>query len=219
MAKNFVQDGDVLNYTAGSNLSSGAVVLMGSILGVVLADIASGAVGSVKVTGVFSLAKDTSTEVDAGDQLYWDAANAKLVKDATAGFVFAGIATEDAAEAATTAKVRLGAGGAPKTIREAIAYQIQETVADDSYIIRQKMPYAGTINSVTSKCVSGTATATFKINTTALGGTANSVSSTENSQAHTAANVFAAGDDLVVTISANSTCVRPSFTLDVTRSL
>lgn len=81
------------------------------------------------------------------------------------------------------------------------------------------LPYAITITKVTTRSVSGTCTATFKINSTALGGTANSVSSSEQSQAHASNNEASAGDDIVVTISSNSSCTDMSFTIEFTRTL
>lgn len=93
------------------------------------------------------------------------------------------------------------------------------TVANQDYIIVLKAPHGGTITETTSKCTSGTATATFKVNTTALGGTANAVSSTEQSQAQSTSNTFAADDDIVVTMSANSSCLGAVFTIKYTRTL
>lgn len=90
--------------------------------------------------------------------------------------------------------------------------------ANKSYTLVLKCPYGGTINETVTICASGTCTATFKINGTPLGGTANSVSSSEQTQAQASANTFAAGDDIVVTISANSSCVDMAFTLKVTKS-
>lgn len=90
--------------------------------------------------------------------------------------------------------------------------------ADKSYTLVLKCPYGGTINETVTKSASGTCTATFKINTTALGGTANSVSSSEQTQTHASANTFVAGDDIVLTISSNSSCVDMSFTIKVTKS-
>jgi len=91
--------------------------------------------------------------------------------------------------------------------------------ANKSYTIRLKAATGGTITETTTKSASGTCTATFNINTTALGGTANAVSSTEQSQAHSSANVFVAGDDIVVTLSANSSCLDLAFSLKYTRAL
>lgn len=93
---------------------------------------------------------------------------------------------------------------------DAIAGLIAEP-ADKDYRIVVKAPHRGRIVETTTISGSGTCTATFKINTTALGGTANSVSTSEQSQAHSSSNVFAAGDDIVLTVSANSSCVDLSF--------
>jgi hypothetical protein len=89
--------------------------------------------------------------------------------------------------------------------------------ADQTYKLVIKCPFAGVINSVTTMCASGSATATFKINTTALGGTANAISTSEQSQAHSGTNAFSVGDDIQVTISSNSSCVDASFTIEYTR--
>jgi hypothetical protein len=88
---------------------------------------------------------------------------------------------------------------------------------NQSYTLVLKCPFAGTITKTTTKSASGTCTATFKINTTALGGTANSVSSSEQEQSHSSANAFSVGDDIVVTISSTSSCVDASFTIEYTR--
>jgi hypothetical protein len=93
------------------------------------------------------------------------------------------------------------------------------TVSDKDYRIVVKAAHGGTITETTTRSESGTATFTFKVNTTALGGTANSVSSSEQSQAHSGTNTFAADDDLVITASSNSSCLGASFTIKYTRTL
>lgn len=94
-----------------------------------------------------------------------------------------------------------------------------ESPQNQDYKLVVKIPFAGTISETTTISAAGTCTATFKINTTALGGTANSVSTSEQSQAHVANNTFAAGDDIVVTVSSNSSCDRLSFLIKYTRTL
>jgi hypothetical protein len=112
-----------------------------------------------------------------------------------------------------------GSGGASTTqTGEQIAGFIA-TPSNKDYKIVVKAAHGGTITETTTISASGTCTATFKINTTALGGTANSVSSTEQSQAHSSANVFSAGDDIVITVSSNATCADMSFSIKYTRTL
>ena len=94
-----------------------------------------------------------------------------------------------------------------------------DTVANQDYAIVLRMPFAGTITETSSKCVSGTATATFKVNTTALGGTANAVSSSQVNTTQSSANTFVANDLIQVTMSANSSCLGASFTIKYTRNL
>lgn len=94
-----------------------------------------------------------------------------------------------------------------------------KTPANQTYLLVVEIPHGGTITQVDTKSESGTCTATFKVNTTALGGTANSVSSSQQGQAQASSNTFAAGDDINVTISSNSSCVGMSFTIKYTRTL
>ena len=98
-------------------------------------------------------------------------------------------------------------------------WNFQGTTADGDYILTLKAGFAMTITETTTKCTSGTGTATFKINTTALGGTANSVSSSEQSQSHASANSVSAGDDIVVTISSASALTNMVISILATRTL
>jgi hypothetical protein len=91
--------------------------------------------------------------------------------------------------------------------------------ANKLYRIAIKMAFAGTITETTTRSASGTCTATFSINGSNLGGAANSVSSTEQSVSRTTSNTFAAGDDVELTVSSNSSCVDMSFTIAYTRTL
>lgn len=93
-----------------------------------------------------------------------------------------------------------------------------ETVADATYTLVVRVPFKGTISTATTVSASGTCTAQFQINSTALGGTANSVSTTETTQTHSSANVFNADDDIVLRVSSNAACLKMSFTLRYVRT-
>lgn len=92
-------------------------------------------------------------------------------------------------------------------------------VEDETYHLALNTPFAMEITSVTTDCDSGTCTATVKINGTSLGGTANSVSTTEQTQAHTTANQAVAGDDVTVVISSNSSCEGMRLSMKFNRPL
>lgn len=91
--------------------------------------------------------------------------------------------------------------------------------ANKDYVLIQNNDVERVVNATVSDCDSGTCTATFKINSTALGGTANSVSTTEQVQPHASANVLGVGDDLIVTLSANSSCTEVRLNAKTTRTL
>ena len=101
----------------------------------------------------------------------------------------------------------------PEVIDVTIAYP-----ADGDYPIDINAAYPYTITQVDSQCTSGSCTATSKIGTTALGGTANAVSTSLQSQTHTTANAVALAGTSKVTISANSACENLRLVLWITRT-
>ena len=109
MAKNHVKPGNVLTFVnSGSgavDIVSGAVVVVGSVIGVALVDIPVGKTGSVKIDEVWRLPKDDSVALDQGQAVFWDKANKLIVAAAGAGTVPAGIAFDAADAAAKTATV------------------------------------------------------------------------------------------------------------------
>jgi predicted RecA/RadA family phage recombinase len=109
MARNYVGEGDVLDYTTGGAAAlSGAVVAMSKRIGIVLGDIPANSTGSVGVTGVWTVAKLATDVVNQGDLLYWDAANSRLTVTAGALQV-AGYAAAAADNGAATVRIKINA--------------------------------------------------------------------------------------------------------------
>ena len=108
MTTKYVMSGEVIDYVAGSNITSGQVLVIGVRVGVALAAIASGATGAVRVKGIFTLAKLSTDVVAAGDLLYWDAGNSRLTTTASTHKT-AGYAVAAAGNGVTTADVNLNA--------------------------------------------------------------------------------------------------------------
>jgi len=108
MAKNFIHEGDVLNYTAGANIASGQFVLIGTIGGVAINAIPNGSTGAVRVKGVFSVPKAAGA-VTQGAKLYWDAANSVLTTTAS-GNTIVGVAAAAAQSGDATVQVLLNVG-------------------------------------------------------------------------------------------------------------
>jgi len=81
MATNYVQTGDIHNFTnAGSAISSGDVVVVGQRLGVALVDIAATTgTGAVQMVGVFdNIPKVTAAVIADGESLTWDVSAGKF---------------------------------------------------------------------------------------------------------------------------------------------
>jgi len=114
MTKKYVQRGDVIDFTAGSAISSGDVVEMQHCLGVALADIANGEVGAVAIEGVFDLPKVSAAVFVAGEKLIYDtSANAfddSSATPASGDLTGAAIAVNPGANGETTCRVKLTPG-------------------------------------------------------------------------------------------------------------
>lgn len=193
--------------------------------GLALSELATAAQGALADTAVQPAAIadfETTTELNARDTANRDTDNhtsgtTNKVYTATEQSKLSGI--EAGADVTDATNVAAAGAAMKSTAQTDWISGFWEAPTDKSYTIALKARFAGTITEVTTICVSGTCTATVKINTTALGGTANSVSSTESSQTHSTANTFAIGDDIVVTISANSSCTDMALSVKFTYNL
>ena len=108
MTTKFVQPGEVIDYTAGANIASGQVVLMGARIGVALKAIANGETGPMQVTGVFNIAKLSTDNIDQFALLYWDNTNSRLTTTAS-GNTLAGFAAAAAAASTTSVNIKINA--------------------------------------------------------------------------------------------------------------
>ena len=105
-----IQAGGSVDYTPGSAVSVGDVIVQNKLVGVASHDIASGALGSIDVEGVFDFPKATSggSAIAAGKLVYWDVADqeAKENSESSANPLL-GITVLAAVDADTTVRVRL----------------------------------------------------------------------------------------------------------------
>lgn len=108
MTTKFVQPGEVIDYTAGANIASGQVVLMGARIGVALKAIANGETGPMQVTGVFNIAKLFTDNMAQGALLYWDNTNSRLTTTAS-GNTLAGFAAAAAGATTTSVNIKINA--------------------------------------------------------------------------------------------------------------
>ena len=81
-------------------------MLVGTWIGVALADIANNATGSVQIANVFTLPKLGTDTMAQGALVYWDNTNKRLTTTAS-GNTLAGKAFSAAGSGVTTVQVRL----------------------------------------------------------------------------------------------------------------
>ena len=104
--KNKIQNGDVLSLAAPYDRTSGQGALIGSIFGVSVTDVLSGATGQFAVESVFEINKLSTDVVSLGSKIYWDDTNKRCTVTAT-GNTLIGAAIEAAGNGVSTVKVRL----------------------------------------------------------------------------------------------------------------
>jgi predicted RecA/RadA family phage recombinase len=106
--KNYVQEGRTITVAAPTNVTSGQLVVVGSIVGVAAFDAASGADVEVVTQGVFELPKVATNVIVQRDKLYWDAGQARLTKTAGTGSKpLVGLAVVAAGNGATAVRCAL----------------------------------------------------------------------------------------------------------------
>lgn len=108
MEATFLNRGDYIDYTPGSLVSAGDVIVQEDLIGIATAPIAANALGALAVTGVFDIAKasGSSAIIAAGSKIYWDAD--EEVATTTAGDnKYLGKAIKTAGSDDATVRVRL----------------------------------------------------------------------------------------------------------------
>lgn len=117
MATNQDQGVDVVDYTAGADITSGSPVVLGATaggmvtVGIALTDIANGATGAVAIRGTFNMAKVSAAVITQGETVNWDTSESGVEDNAhtaaTGDVEDFGIAMESAGNGVTTVAVQL----------------------------------------------------------------------------------------------------------------
>lgn len=104
--KNAVSAGNVIPYTPTAAVASGAMVALGTKVGVAVSDIAANATGSLQLVGEFVITKLGTDNVAQGAALYFDNANKRLTTT-SAGNTYAGFATQAAGAGVSTVQIKI----------------------------------------------------------------------------------------------------------------
>lgn len=120
--KNFNQPGNIMPFTATAAIQSGAVVVVGNVLGVSTRALASGEAGELATVGVFTVPKVSGAVIAAGESLTYDvsagAFDDNLATPATGDVTGAGAyAFESAGAGVETLRVKFT--GVPGTVKTA----------------------------------------------------------------------------------------------------
>ena len=103
-----IQEGGVIDYTAGGTIANGDVVPLTDRVGVALDDAVSGDTISLALEGVFEITATTANTFAIGTVVYFDA-SARSVTTVSTSNTPAGIAvTAKAGSAAGTVNVKIG---------------------------------------------------------------------------------------------------------------
>lgn len=133
----FIHDGKSIDYTPGSAVVAGAVVVQGELVGVARTDIPAGTLGALAVTGVFDFPKATGvgTAIAAGANCYWNAA-AQQATLLSFGNAPLGVCIKAALDADTTVRVLMPSETRNKELiysAEAASNNVTNTVAETDF--------------------------------------------------------------------------------------
>ncbi|MDP3263910.1 MAG: DUF2190 family protein [Tabrizicola sp.] len=106
MAANYQSVGNHLTIPAPELVSSGGVVIVGSIAGVALGSAAAGEPVDVAVTGIWELPKVGAQTLSLGEPVYWDS-TADLVTETASDNTRLGTVAKAAGPGVATVAVRL----------------------------------------------------------------------------------------------------------------
>ena len=201
--KTYYKSGEIVDYTAGSNIAAGDVVPLGNRLGIALDAIASGAVGPVAVCGVYKVTKDAVVAWTQDCEVFWDA-TAAVFTAVRKGLQRAGLAFVAAGSSATSGYLALNAAGANtvKQISQVITRAgMTDGTSTSGYIDLTDIVPAGSIvlgwKAVTTTAFTGDTTAVMTVGIS--GGTS-------NFSALTTASVFGAGTVASAAVAATAHC-------------
>lgn len=110
MATNFVQNGNVVSFTAPSDVLSGQPLKLGSLFLIVLVNAVTDEEAEGSVVGVFEMAKTSANTPTQFAKAYWDD-TAKEVTTTATGNTLIGVFTEAYGAGTTKANVRLNGVG------------------------------------------------------------------------------------------------------------
>ena len=102
----FIHDGDVVDYTPGTDVAAGAIVVLNDLIGITKRDIKANTLGALAVVGVFDVDKVLANTFAIGAKVYWDATAGKATSNAS-GTTLLGKAILAAAANSTSVRVLL----------------------------------------------------------------------------------------------------------------
>lgn len=106
MTATFIQNGDIVDHIPTTDLPLGAVVVLGSMVGIAHRPISVGALGSLAITGIWDLPIPSMLSMPAWAPVWWNPASGELTNDSTIlGAVRCGVLVRAATGAEPTARV------------------------------------------------------------------------------------------------------------------
>lgn len=115
MAKNYIQPGHIVPLTAPADVTSGQLVKIGVLVGVVQHDALSGQPVEIAMDGVWDVPKTAAQAWTEGAAIYFNPTSGEATTATTAGNVFIGAAAAAAANPSPIGRVRLN-GSAPTAV-------------------------------------------------------------------------------------------------------
>ncbi len=92
MKAKYIQKGDSVDFVATRDMDAGEIIRLGNLIGITKIPVQAGALGTLAVSGIFDVYKQTDIAFSIGANVFWNTKNGSASSDG----VFLGIAVQDA---------------------------------------------------------------------------------------------------------------------------
>lgn len=107
MAKNFIQNGDTIDFVAKKAIKSGDVVMLQDLAAIAVTHVENNATGTGIVGGVWRVKAKQADDIKQGDMLYWSETDGATKTKGTDKKI--GIAWSDSGTSSTEVDVKINA--------------------------------------------------------------------------------------------------------------
>ncbi len=116
MKAKYIQKGDSVDFIPSADMDAGEIVRLGNLIGITKTPIKAGTLGTLAVSGIFDIHKQSGISFSAGSNVFWNSEAGTAAADSIFLGIFLGIAVREAQATQEHVQVLLNySGNLPET--------------------------------------------------------------------------------------------------------